>query len=323
MRKIFLFVVCAFFVFSLDMNIFADTHKISYQEALNMALNNNDSLKQLEENIEYLDEQKNKAQTDLSTAINTTDSTMGDPTSKVSAQYTNIMHLIQSLKKYEDDISDYGFQKKIKSDISELSLRNHLINIKSYGLDIDILKKDIELDKSNLRVSEIKRDHGLMSDLDFAEAQDKLTEKNNKLNDYYTKLKNERQSLNKLLGLDINSENEFELELPTEQFTTDVETHILNQFNSSPALEIQRKKVDQAQYAVDSYDSLLTDSEIKTNNDLNDAMRTYDDLVKNLQKMWLLPQNIASSTYIIYSWKGQKTVLPCIWNEMIDPSCRK
>ena len=55
MNRLFCFVLAVFFI--LSQNIYAQDDKISYEQALNMVLENTDDLKKLEESMIYFDEQ--------------------------------------------------------------------------------------------------------------------------------------------------------------------------------------------------------------------------------------------------------------------------
>lgn len=277
LKKILTFTLAFFFV--LNFSVFADENKISYEQALNKVIENTDALENLEDSMVYLDEVKSNANTNLSDL----NASMGMPLQQASTAYTQIIQLTRAIMSYENQISNYEMNKQILRDTAEFTLRNHIANIKSYMMDIDLLKKQIELGTKNLNVIKLKNERGLASDLELSNAQNNLAQQKNNLSNSNIKLQNEKQALNKLMGLDINSNIEVELEMPLETFDKDIDSYVLNEKNNSPVILMQRKLVSEAQYAVDSFTNLINEVESEPVNNLKKTTREYEQTIKTLE----------------------------------------
>ena len=265
--------------FSLSIPVLADDNKISYEQALKKVIENTDAIKNLEDSMVYLDEIKRESQNNMGD-LNVS---LGQPLELISATYTQIIKLSQAIKSYENQISNYDMNKKILKDTAEFTLRNHLINIKTYLLDISMLKEKIELDTKNLKITQIKNKRGLASDLELSTMQNNLAQENNNLSALNIKLQNERQALNKLMGMNVKSDVEVDLNIPTETFDTDIESHVFNEMNNSPLIIMKRKVVSEAQYAVDMHSNLVDELESEPVNNLKKVTREYEETIKTLE----------------------------------------
>ena len=263
----------------MNFSVFANENKISYEQALNKVIENTSALENLEDSMIYLDEVKDKTSSNL----NDLNASLGTPIQQASTAYTQIIQLTRAIMSYEDQISNYEMNKKILRDTSEFTLRNFISNIKSYIMDINLLKQKTELATKNLNVLKIKHERGLVSDLELSAAQNNLSQQKNNLISLSSQLQNEKQALNKLMGIDINSDIEIELEMPNETFDLDIDSYVLNELNNSPVILMQRKLVSEAQYSVDSYTNLMDEVESESVNNLKKTTREYEETKKTLE----------------------------------------
>ena len=289
--------MAAFFMFNIT--VYAHDERITYEQALRKVIENTDAIKNLEDSMVYLDEIKRESISNM----NDLNVSLGQPLEKITPIYTQIIKLSQAIMNYEDQISNYDMNKKILKDTAEFTLINYLINIKTDLMDIAALNEKINLDTKNLKVMKIKNKRGLASDLELSTMQNNLAQENNNLSALNIKLQNDKQALNKLMGLKLDSNVEVELNIPNEKFDSDLETYILNEMNNSPLILMKRKVVSEAQYAVDTHSNLVDEVESEPVNNLKKADREYEETKKSLEK------NIRSAYNDLKSLENNKKAL--------------
>lgn len=277
MKKCFSFLIAFFFVVNLP--VYAQSDKITYEQALNKVIENTSAIENLEDSMIYLDEVKRD------TSSNLTDLyiSFGAPIEQAQTAFTQIIQLSRTIMSYENQISNYDMNKKILRDAVELALRTHLFNINNYNMDIELLKKQINLDEKKLNVLKIKYECGLLSNLEFSVAANNLNQQKNNLSSLNIKLSNEKQALNKLMGEDINSNIEVEFNIPSESFDKDIDSYVLSELNNSPVILMKQKSLSEAQYSVDSYTNLMNEVESEPINNLKKISREYEDTRKILE----------------------------------------
>ena len=84
--------------------------------------------------------------------------------------------------------------------VADLRLRNYLANIRAAELQIQLLEQTIELQERALEHTELRRQHGMASDVNVREATHTLEQSRLNLESVQLNLLNERQSLNRHIG---------------------------------------------------------------------------------------------------------------------------
>jgi len=88
---------------------------------------------------------------------------------------------------------------------ADLQMRTHLANIHGFELQIQLLEQTIELQERALEQTELRRQHGMASDVNVREAYHTLGQSRINLETVQLSLQNERQSLNRLINQPITA----------------------------------------------------------------------------------------------------------------------
>jgi hypothetical protein len=253
--------------------------KLSYNDALFLALYDLSSIATLDENAKLMQEQLD----DLQKLLRDTRRNPAEPNlltdllvqMMIIPPQPTVAQLRHAISNLERQMESLELNRRIINTGIEMSLRNALVNIANLELDINLLEATIELNEENLRRTTLRRQFGLASDNDQRVAEQTLTQNRTNLETLLITLANEKQSLSKILQLPLEQVVTVEWERRFVQIPDNLQGYIEVQTAASPvikqreiAIEIRKANLD-----INEDDS----KKLSLQNEYDQALRELND----------------------------------------------
>ncbi len=264
--------------------------ELSYRDAVKAAIDNNSSLKTLEESVEYLDAKSKDTNSNLSLVIATQD-------------FAQITAMLRGINALDSQSASAPYNKSIIEGTTEYLVRNTLTNIVFIKMDMNLLEEMIRVNETNVNNNKLKQSLGMASDFAVRTAEKELEKNQLSLAALKINLEIEYQNLNKLLGKDLKSRIfvPFTPESKTFSNTSLNGDEVYKNFTSymnkkvseAPTYKIKDQALKQAEKDNELGEQLLNpkDPSIKNTeldklertNNLNKAQREKADTIKELE----------------------------------------
>ncbi len=268
-----------------------NTKVLTYDEALNMAVEKSSSLKDIEDSVDYLDETREDLG-DLLWSLDQQGSQLNSNLFDLSEQTNDVLaaqlavqsniestiEAARSIKNVEIQKQMIGVNEQMVKDGIELALKSYINNIKSTQRQIELLDANIELGKQNIENLELKNKLGYESDYDLESAKTTQVQNESNLEVLKLNLQTQKQALNNLLGIDANEDVYVESQITFDALDDiDLEYYITRQREIDPSIKTLQNNVTLAEYKERTNAAYDSESEIGVRNELNTAKRNLED----------------------------------------------
>lgn len=248
---------------------------LSYDEAVKKAIASNNSLKNLEDNVELVEKSHELSE---------------DPLYRSSylLQYKDVIALVRQVDSLENSLSSIPLSKEINEDVSKLMVFNSATAIESMKLEIKLLEESISLEDENIKNLELKNKLGVVSDNEVKTA--KIAADLNKANLELLRISfdAEYQTLNRLLKSNLKNKTIISYEPDTTKFSiANLDSYIELKIKNAPTIKLKEISLRQAEYQknTSSYEVDETGLDlIKTENEYKAAERDLNDSKLDLEK---------------------------------------
>lgn len=275
-----------------------DTIVLSYDEALQMAIDKSSTLKDIDESVAYLDELRSdlgdliwSLDRQLS-QINSNIFNLSQQTNDILAAQLSMQENIGNTIEAARNIKNVEIQKKMVSvneemvkDGLEVALRSYVNNINTTQTQIDLLEASVELGKENISNLELKNSLGYESDYDLQTAKNEQSNNESSLEMLKLNLANDKQALKSFLGIDASKDVYVENEVTFDALAdVDLEHYILRKRELDPSITTLKNTVTLAEYKERTNAAYDSESTISVRNELNTAKRNLTDGQDTLEK---------------------------------------
>lgn len=251
---------------------------INYEQAVELAIENNPDLRTLADSIETLQDTKSR--------IYTT-GYVGGATGDFVMMSADRLNTVVQLNSMDTSIANSKTRTKMTKLAAEISVKSIFTTIKSTEESLELLKQQYELEKRKLVEGKTKLQLGVMSENDYTTLQNSV--KTMEINIKQTELgiENAYLELNKILGF--NPTDMYSIDYTVEyeplQMETDIDTYVNKKLQTDLSLEIARQDAKSAEFAVDLFSDTGNGSDYATKeNEAKTAQRTAKDAVETKKK---------------------------------------
>ena len=272
-------------------DITENTTVLTYEEALEMAVEKSSSLKDIEDSVDYLEEARDDVG-DLiwsldqqGSQINSNLFDLSEQTDEVLAAQLSMQSNIESTIEAARSLKNIDIQRQMISvneqmvtDSVELALKSYINNIKNTERQIELLEATIQLGEQNIENLELKNKLGYESDYNLESAKTTQKQNESSLEVLRLNLQTQKQALNNLIGLDANQDVYVESEVTFDALEdVDLEHYITRQRETDPSIKTLQNNVTLAEYKERTNAAYNSESEISVRNELNTAKRNLED----------------------------------------------
>lgn len=236
---------------------------LTYNEALQMAINNNSSLQELIASMELVTDQRD---------------TLSDAIIEMHgiAPFTGmgrgaVAQQIIALRELETAISNAPLNRQMIEDATDLTLTNFLSTIRGLELDLAMLDRTIDINQTSLNNAHLKLSLGMESETNVVTTASRLAQLRSNRDNLRISLQNQRLALNHFLGLSADAIIHVEHNTTMRRINTDLERHILTALNTAPSVVTQSRALDQARFAEEQHQMF---SNFTTNPDTGEILST-------------------------------------------------
>jgi hypothetical protein len=259
----------------------SDPILMSYEQALESAYKANSSVLNLSESVDYLNEQHSEIQRsmqDINAAIAAGGLAIDN---NLDQQYVNAL---RGLKNIDDTMQNIPLNQQMVRESTEYMLRSSIAAIAGGNMDAQLLQATIELQNQNVKNLKLKRDLGMASENEVKAAQQAHDQSKASLDALLLNIKGEKSGLSKIVMQPLSKEVivQYEPSLSTVSLPS-LDQLINTAVQSDPTLLLKKTALDEAQYALDSFQNPLAESKLQLQNNLTAASRAYEDARRNLE----------------------------------------
>lgn len=254
---------------------------LTFDEAVTKALKNNTSIKNLSDNVELMEDNKEKTFQQFS---QTTGETVwpGGGRQLVS---DNSLSFLSSLDSLDAGIKSSRYQQQILEESTEMVVKNYFIDIKNNEKDLDLVKKSLELQQKLYNEALIKQEVGMISDMDVKKLANELEQA--KHNQELLELTIQSQYINfyKLIGAKEDEKYILEYDVKFEPINIgkDLTLYINKKIKEDPSMLARETELDSAKFSLDTYSYSQAESYKSRETSLKTKVRSYEDTVKEME----------------------------------------
>jgi hypothetical protein len=263
-----------------------DPITMTYEEALESANKANSTILNLTESVEFLTEQHNETVTkiqEISEALaigRTFDSSQFD----VSLYEQSYVNALRGLKSIESTVENIPLNQQMIKETTEYLLRSSIATIASGNMDYQLLQANIDLLSQNIKNLKLKLGLGMASEIELKSAQLSYDQAKANLDTLALSIKNDKGGLSKIVKQPLTKEVIVQYEpAMTDLHLPDLDQLINTSLQSDPTVQLKKTAVSEAQYAMDSFQSVLQESKLQLQNSLTQASREYEDTQRNIE----------------------------------------
>ena len=275
------------------------TMVLTFDEAVEMANNNNSKLKNLSDSVDYLDQVRDDLGDSLksldmygltlnSYPLNGEGMTQDDFTKlqqQLLENVSNSISVVRNIKSVDIQKSQVPLNEEMLKDSSVALLKNYVVTLRNTEMNIELLEESIKLGEENIKNLELKNSLGYASDNEVVTA--KNTQKTNEANLAQLKLsyENQKQNLKTFLGLSADKEVYVDMAV---EFNTlegiELEPYIIKKTQADPSIKILKDNVEIARYNAATSGAVASETHIKMDNELKSAQRALKDGQDSMEK---------------------------------------
>lgn len=247
---------------------------LSYDEAVRRAIASNNSLKNLEDNVELIEKSLEWSEYSFYGIS--------------YVPYSDIIALVRQVDSFENSLSSIPLSKELNEDLSKFMVFNSATSIESMKLDIKLLEESIALEEENIKNLEIKNKLGIVSDNEVKTAKLSVDLSKSNLELLRISFDAEYQTLNRLLKSNLKNKTIISYEPDIVKFSVaNIDGYIEQKIKNAPTIKLKEISLNQAEYQknTSSYEVDETGLDlIKTENDYKAAERDLNDSKLDLEK---------------------------------------
>lgn len=271
-------------------NAFAATKKIkdivkeekmvTYDQAVQLAIDNNSTLRSLADTVELMEDNKSLLHT-------TTYSSPNPGEEQFLFMSSSRLNSLVAMNNYDTGIKTSKLQSKILRIGAEVSVKSFFGNIKDQEKQLQLLKKNYEIAQKQLLEGQTKLKLGVISQNEFTTLQNTVKEMEQNITLQELSIQDTYIELNKLLGLDADTVYDIQYDVTFEplDLQTDIDTYVNKKVKTDVSLEIERVKAEDAKFGVNMFSDTGNGSSYneKKNNEKT-ANRSLMDAVETKKK---------------------------------------
>ena len=275
-----------------------DTRILTFEEAKNLAEKKNSSIKNINDNTDYLKDTRDtlsetltagdKTYGTLSQMLIATLQQAGDALAVETQLQTAIetsVELARNMKNVDVQSSLLKVNEQMVKDGVELTLVSQICAIKGTETQMQLLENSIAIGAEGVENTRLKNELGYASDVELKKAilnQEEL-EKNYDL--LKESLATQKEALNYTLGLDAKEKVYVIYDEPVKDYADfKLDNFITKQLINAPSIKILEGDVTIAEYAQRTNPALINESSKTVRNKMNTAARALADGKDNLEK---------------------------------------
>lgn len=251
---------------------------LTYEKALNLALENNSSIKSLEDNLELMRDNKSRS-------IDSMGGMIGLSTS-ISAQYNEaISSIFGAVKQIDISLRDSKYSKEILEKSTEMLVKSNFISIIQNENTIALAEKNLELAQKELNNNTIKYNMGMISKNDYESLKTSVESRKSEIATLKVNKETNYNNLNKLLGYSADKRYEIEYNIdldPIDITEQTLDTYINQKLDSDPSIKVAFGNVEYARY-VKSVPGAAGSTNLERETNLTTAERSYKDTCRNME----------------------------------------
>ncbi len=256
--------------------------KLSYVDALALAMRKNSNLDTLSENVDLntkMREDYDKNYFDVSTGY------INPATYKVDTDaLTNWLITVRSM---EVNAVILKLNEEILKTTSEFLLVSAITTLKTTEMDIQLLEQNISLMQKNYSNLQLKKDVGMASESDVKKARQDLDKAKANMATLQLAIKNQRITLNKVIGYNTEDIVEVDMTPKIEPLNKLTNSEIWGRITDDPSVKIKEEEYKLAKYKLEQETSTAANPDtnrIKTQNEVNKAGRDLTDTKNTMEK---------------------------------------
>lgn len=248
--------------------------KITYDEAVQMVLDNNTSLTDLAEKIEYIQDNKDYITQDMGGG------NMPDYEGSQTVVESTRLANLSRINSYDVGIESAKLSKELTEIGAGATVKQYFRTIQINEINLETLEESLAIQRQLLSQGRTKQNLGLMSDKDFEQLQRDTKDMEQNLKMLELKIENDYLQLNDLLGL--QPEERYLIDNPIEyaplKMTTTLDTHVSRQMSMDQGLKMQELAVKDAKFTMNVFSVSSEPSDYRTNEyNYENAERTYKE----------------------------------------------
>ncbi len=245
---------------------------ISYDEAVEMAIKNNSSLKSLADNVEYMEDTQESLVQNMGQTMPQVDGTIFADSTRLS--------FLTGLDSILTGLSSSRYSEQMTKESAEFSVLSYFTKIKSDESSLAMLKDSYALAMQDLSNAQLKYNLGMISESDLVKQRTSVAQTKEKISLLELQLKSDYLGLNNLLGLKADEEYSisYSAEFVPFKMDTDLETYITKSMASNPYLKVQEKAVDSTEFDFNVNPTDSASNWKKKELNLKEAQRNFKDL---------------------------------------------
>lgn len=270
---------------------------LTFEEALEKAKNNDSSLKNLDDSINYLDDLRDdlsvnyQALDNYGTYLNATSSVA--PTISESDKISmglqenalSIIQICRSIKNVDMQKSEMPINEEMINDSIELKLLSYLVAIENYEMNINLLQESINLAEENVENMKLKYELGMESEYNLITAQNELKTNKSDLETLKLTLDSQRKTLNHLLGVEEAEKIEVDMDTNFDELSDiKLESYITVKKQSDPSIILLKNDLELASYTNKTTGLYTGESKIEAANNAKAAERALADAQDSMEK---------------------------------------
>lgn len=271
-------------------NAFAATKKIkdivkeekivTYDQAVQLAIDNNSTLRSLADTVELMEDNKSLMHTTTYSSPNTNEE-------QFLFMSSSRLNSLVAMNSYDTGIKTSKLQSKILKIGAEVSVKSFFGNIKDQEKQLQLLQKNYEIAQKQLLEGQTKLKLGVISQNEFTTLQNTVKEMEQNIKLQELSIQDTYIELNKLLGLDADTVYDIQYDVTFEplDLQTDIDTYVNKKVKTDVSLEIERVKAEDAKFGVNMFSDTGNGSSYneKKNNEKT-ANRSLMDAVETKKK---------------------------------------
>lgn len=251
---------------------------ITYDEAVQKAIDNTTSIAAIDEAVDLMEKNKEALFTSLEgyfpyvSSDVTVDSSIGS--------------LLSSIGTIDSSTKSYRYKKQMLEETAELMVKNYFNTIVTSENALELTKESLQLKQEEYSQLVMKHNLGMLSDNELETAKNEITKMMSNVTTAELAIDSVYESLASTIGLSkyANFEIDYELEYEPFTMTTGLEGYINVKTESDPSVMVAKAKLEDAEYQkkISLYDTEPY-SYLSKENNVNSADRDLGDTQKNLR----------------------------------------
>ena len=266
--------------FAADKNSDYEQEKIviTYDEAVQKAIDNTTSIDTLDDSLELMEKNKES----LYTSLNGYFPYVGTDTTVDSS----IATLLSSVGTIDSNTRSYRYQKQMLEETAELMVKNYFNTIVTSESALELAKESLQLKQLEYSQLVMKHNLGMLSDNELETAKNEITTLKSNVTTAELAIDSVYESLANTMGLNkyVDFEIDYDLEYEPFTMTTGLEGYINVKTESDPSVMVAKINLESAEYQqkISVYDTEAY-SYLSKENDVKSADRSLGDTQKNLR----------------------------------------